>query len=148
MINGNEYAWEDVEVTLEGGTFPLTGITEINYEKSKDHTNIYARGADPVAMGRGKNEYSGNMVLLQSEHDRWMASLNGLNIPGTEILAKDITDLQGFGVTVSYAPAGGLSNTDQLTFCRVRRFKKGMKTGDGHQTIDCELVIGKIKYNV
>lgn len=138
-INGTEYAWEDFEITLEGETKPLEGVVELNYEKSKDHTNIWARGADPVATGRGKNDYNGNIVLLQSEFERWNNSLGS---------GKDVTDLTGFGITGAYAPEGGVSSTDQLTFCRVQSFKKGMKTGDGNQTIDCKLIIGKIKYNV
>ena len=138
MINGQEYAWEDMQIVLEGGQV-LEGIVEINYEKGKDHTNIYARGADPKATGRGKNEYGSNMVLLQSEFDKWNNSLGQ---------GKDVTDLTGFGITVSYAPEGGKETTDQLLTVRVRKFKKGMKTGDGNMTIDCELLPGKIKFNI
>lgn len=139
MINGQEYSWEDIDIVLEGESTPLEGVVDINYDKSKDHINIHGRGADPVAMGRGKNDYNGNIVLLQSEFERWSNSLG----PG-----KDVTDLTGFGITCSYAPEGGKSTTDQLTFCRVKSFAKGMKTGDGNQTIDCKLIIGKTKYNV
>lgn len=139
MINGTEYAWEDMEIVLEGETLPLEGVVELNYEKTRDHTNIWGRGSDPIATGRGKNDYNGNIVLLQSEFERWNKSLG----PG-----RDVTELIGFGITSSYAPLGGISTSDQLTYCRVQSFKKGMKTGDGNQTIDCKLIIGKIKYNV
>lgn len=139
MVNGQEYSWEDMEIVVEGESKPLEGIVEINYEKSKDHTNIYGRGADPKFAGRGKNEYTANMVLLQSEFDKWNKSLGK---------GKDVTDLTGFGITISYAPEGGAATTDQLTFVRVRKWKKGMKTGDGNMTIDLELIPGKIELDI
>ena len=139
MINGHEYAWEDLEIVIEGKNKPMVGAVEINYTKKKEHTNIYAKGADPVKAGRGKNEYDGNIVVLQSELDAWNKSLG----PG-----KDITDLKGFGITVAFAPEGGEETTDQLVYCRAGEVKKGMKTGDGNMTVDIPLTIGKIKYNV
>lgn len=138
MINGHEYAWEDMEIVIEGKNKPLEGVVELNYSKKKEQTNIYGRGADPVAAGRGKNEYSGNLVLLQSEFDAWNESLGA---------GKDITDLKGFSIAAAYAPEGGKESTDILTYCRAGEWKKGMKTGDGNMTIDIPLVIGKVKLN-
>lgn len=139
MINGFEYAWEDMQIVVQGNNKPIEGIVEINYEKKKDHTNIYAKGSDPKAAGRGKNEYSANVVLLQSEFDAWNNSLG----PG-----KDVTDIKGFNIDVAYAPEGGKESVDRLTFCRANGFKKGMKTGDGNMTIDIALTVGKTLYNV
>lgn len=139
MINGNEYAWEDIAVILPGSAAPQDGVTAIEYETKKDHTNIYARGDKPVAMGRGKKEYNGSCTLLQSTVEALQVGL----IPG-----KDLTNIAPFTITVAYAPEGGVATVDQLLFARVSSYKKGMKTGDGNMTIDCTLVIGDIKYNV
>jgi len=128
MINGNEYAWEDLQVIIEGKSSPIEGITAIEYETSKDHSNIYGRGDEPVAMGRGKKEFSGKMVLLQSEFEAMQQGLPK---------GKDVTDLAAFGITVAYAPAGGIAVVDQLNYVRIKKFKKGLATGDG-----------KIIYNV
>jgi|JI8StandDraft_2_1071088.scaffolds.fasta_scaffold05048_9 hypothetical protein len=137
MVNGFEYSWEDVNLVLFGKL--IEGIEAVDYSVSKSHTNVYGRGADPVAMGRGKKEYSGRLSILQSEFEAIQA-----RIPA----GKDITDVAPFSVTVSYAPEGGAVVTDQLTYVRVSSFQKGMKNGDGNMVIELALVIGKIKLNV
>jgi hypothetical protein len=139
MINGNEYAWEDLQVVMEGKAQPLNGVVEIEYTTKKEHSNIYGKGDKPVAMGRGKREYSGKIVLLQSEFEAIQRSLPG---------GSDVTQKLPFSITVAYAPAGGEETTDQLTYCRINEVKKGMKTGDGNQLIELPLTIGNILYNI
>lgn len=139
MINGNEYAWEDIQVTSDFSNTPLEAIEEIEYTTQKEHLNVYGRGDKPVAAGRGKKDFSGKIVLLQSELEAWQRQLPR---------GKDITDLRGFGVNVSYAPEGGEETTDRLVFCRATEVKKGMKTGDGNMLVEIPLVIGRILYNV
>jgi|SRR3990172_9906038 len=140
MINGNEYAWEDMQIVVEGKALPLEGVVEINYEAEKDHTNIHGRGAKPVAMGRGKEDFSGcNLVLLQNEFEAMQRSMPA---------GKNVTHRAPFTITVAYAPEGGVETVDQLTYVRIKKFKKGMKTGDGNQTINLELVVGDILYNI
>lgn len=139
MINGNEYAWEDVQVILPGKTIPNDGVAAIEYTTKKEHTNVYARGDKPIKMGRGKKEYSGMMTLLQSTVEEIQAGL----APG-----KDLTDISAFTIPVGYAPEGGVATIDTLLSVRISEFKKGMKTGDGNMTVDCNLVIGDIKFNI
>src|SRR5688572_27229923 len=99
MINGNEYAWEDLQIVMEGKAQPLEGVTEIEYTTKKEHTNIYGKGDKPVAMGRGKKEPGGKIVLLQSEFEALQQSLPA---------GKDATDRKPFTITVAYAPEGGV----------------------------------------
>ncbi len=139
MINGNEYAWEDVQVILPGSVIPRDGVVSIDYEYEKDHTNIKGRGAKAVAMGRGSETPSANMTVLQSLFEEMQAGLP----PG-----KNPTHIAPFTITVAYAPEGGVATVDQLVFVRIRKFKKGMKTGDGNMTIEMELLPGDINYNV
>lgn len=139
MVNGNEYAFEDIGVILPGSPAPQDGVAAIEYETKKDHTNIYARGDKPVAMGRGKKEFSGSMTLLQSTVEALQMSVDA---------GKDLTNIAPFTVTVAFAPEGGVATIDQLLFVRIASYKKGMKTGDGNMTVDCTLAIGDIKYNV
>lgn len=139
MINGNEYAWEDLQIVMEGKAQPLQGVAEIEYTTKKEHSNIYGKGDDPVAMGRGKREYSGKIVLLQSEFEALQRSMPG---------GSDVTKKVPFAITVAYAPEGGVETTDELLYCRINEVKKGMKTGDGNQLIELPLTIGKINYNI
>lgn len=139
-INGFQYAWEDIQIVLSGNSAPIEGVVEIEYTSKKEHTNIYGKGDDPHSMGRGKSEYSGKLVILQDELEAMQA-----NFPGN----KPLTKVAPFTITVSYAPdGGGPTVTDQIPFVRIQEVKKGMKTGDGNQTIELPFICGAIKYNV
>lgn len=139
MINGFEYAWEDMKISLQGRNQPEEGITELKYTTEKNHYDIMAGGEDPVAMGRGGKKYSASMTVLQSLHEALQRGLP----PG-----KDVTNLSPFLITASYAPEAGEATTDQLAFVRIKKYEKGMKTEDGHQTITYELAVGKIYNNI
>lgn len=138
-VNGFEYSWEDIEVIIPGKTIPSDGVAGIEYTTKKDHQNVYARGDKPIKMGKGKREYSGMITLLQSEVEGLQAGLPK---------GKDLCDLSPFTITVGYCPIGGVKTIDQLKYVRISEYKKGMKTGDGNQTLDCTLVIGSINYNI
>jgi hypothetical protein len=139
MINGNEYAWEDIKVVLPGSTRPLDGVVAIEYSEKKDHINIYGRGDKPVAMGRGKREYSGSITLLQSEVEALQRTLPK---------GRSITDIPAFSIPVSYQPENGPLTVDMLIAVRFGEIKKGMKTGDPNMEIELPLIIGDIQYNV
>jgi len=138
MINGNEYAYEDVQVVIMGRL--LTGIRGFRYGAQKAHTNVHGRGNVPVAMGRGKKDSTpAVLTLLQSEFEALVAATP----PG-----KDPTDWAPFEGTVAYAPEGGVITTDIVPYCRVTSWEKGMTTEDDFMTIDLNLVTGIPKLNV
>lgn len=139
MINGNEYASEDVKIILPGKPIPEEGVVAIEYEVMRDHKEVYGMGKDPVALGRGKKERKGSVTVLQSVVEGMQATL----LPG-----QDLTDLPPFPITVAFAPAGGLVTVDHLLFCRIKSVPKNMKSGDDHMEVKLDLAIGDIKYNV
>ncbi len=139
MINGNEYASEDVKIILPGKPIPEEGVVAIEYDVMRDHKEIYGMGKDPVRLGRGKKERKAAVTVLQSVLEGMQAIL----LPG-----QDLTDLPPFPITVAYAPAGGLLTVDHLLFVRVKSYTKQMKSGDDHMEIKMELAVGDIKYNV
>lgn len=136
MINGFEYSWEDISITIFGKL--LTGVTEVEYTSEKEHTNIYGRGADPVAMGRGKKDYKGRIVVNQSELESILAQLPK---------GKDLTDATGTKVVVAFAPEGGVITTDVIQNVRITSVKKGIKHSDGNMSCELPFIAGKILYN-
>lgn len=137
MINGNLYAFEDIEINVNG--FESDAL-EIEYGANKNHYNIHGRGGKIVGMGRGKKDAEpGRLLVLQSDFDAMVAA----SPRGT-----DPTDWVAFPVSVSYAPEGGVMTTDIVPFCRVNSWKKGMKTEDGHMTIELSLTTGIPQLNV
>ena len=139
MINGNEYASEDVKIIMPGKPLPEEGVVAIEYEVERDHKEIHGLGKDPVALGRGKKTRKGKVTVLQSVIEGMQAKL----LPG-----QDLTDLPPFPITVAYAPAGGVATVDSLLFCRIKSVPKAMKSGDDHMEVPLDLAIGDIKYNV
>lgn len=136
LINGYEYSWEDVNITIFGKL--LTGVTEVEYTSEKQHTNIYGRGADPVAMGRGNKTYTGRLMVNQSELESILQKLPK---------GKDITDVTGTKMVVAYAPEGGKITTDIIQNVRFTSMRKGLKQGDGNMGCELPFIAGKILYN-
>lgn len=138
MINGQEYAWEDVAIVIEGKSIPITGVKSIEYGNTKVHENIYGRGNEPVAMGRGKKEMKeGTLVLLQSELEAMQQALP----PG-----KSLTDRSAFAISVAYAPEVGTKTTDKLLGCRITDVPKSIGSDDTHMTVELKFLPFKIIY--
>lgn len=138
MINGNEYAFEDIQIVIFGRQ--LIGIVDVRYGATKAHANVHGRGNVPVAMSRGKKDAKpGKLVILQSEFE----ALQNATPRG-----KDPTDWAPFEMVVAYAPEGGVITTDIVPFCRVTDWEKGMSQEDGNMTIELSLVTGLPQLNV
>ena len=137
MINGTEYAWEDISINMHGKV--INGITDIKYSASKEHLNIYGKGDEPIAIGRGKKSYEASMTLLQSEIEALQTELDN---------GDDLTDIPPFEVTVSYQVApGGALVTDILQYVRIGSYEKGSAEGSTHTPVSLSLVVGKIGFN-
>jgi hypothetical protein len=130
MINGTEYAFEDIKINTLGRS--LRGFTAVEYGANRNYGNVHGRGNVPIKRSRGKKDAEpGRLVLLQSEFEALQRSAP----PGT-----DPTDWAPFDITVAYAPVGGVLVTDIVPTCSVARWKKGMSTEDNNMTIELELV--------
>lgn len=130
MINGTEYAFEDVKISLLGRS--LVGFVGFSYGASKSYTNIHGRGNRPIKRGRGRKDAEpARLTILQSEFEAIQAAMP----PFT-----DVCDLAPFNIVVAYAPLGGQITTDIVPYCQVQRYTKGMTTDDGNMTIDLELI--------
>ncbi len=134
MINGTEYAWEDVQIVVEGKATPLTGVQEIKYKATKVHENIKGRGNKPVAMGRGQEDYEGSLKILQSELEAMQDAL------GTDSL----TTRKPFLISVGYAPLVGAKRTDVLMGCRIKEVERSIGTDDTHMVVELPLAIFSI----
>ena len=138
MINGQEYAYEDVQIQVEGKSIPLTGVKRIEYGETKVHTNIYGRGNRSVAMGRGKKEMKeGTLTILQSE----LSAMEDAMPKG-----KSITDRKPFAITVAYAPETGPRRTDKLLGCRFTDIPKGIGDEDTEMTVELKFLPFAIEY--
>lgn len=137
MINGFEYGFEDIQCVING--LSLEGFTEVKYGAQRDHKNVHGRMNVPVSMSRGKKDsIPGKLVILQSQFEALVKAAPGF----------DPTDWSPFNMSVSYAPEGAVSVTDNVPFCRVSQYEKGMADEDGNMTIELQLVTGIPQLNV
>jgi hypothetical protein len=138
MINGQEYAYEDVQIVVEGKSIPLTGVKRIEYGETKEHSNIYGRGNVPVAMGRGKKEYTeGTLVILQSE-------LNAMEDAMPR--GRSITDRKGFTISVGFSPEVGAKRVDKLLGVRFTAVPKAIGDEDTHMEVELKFLPFAIEY--
>ena len=137
-VNGKEYAWEDINIVLFGRI--VEGVSDIKYKVKREQVAIYGRGSTPVAHSRSKKEHEASITLLQSELEAIQKALPA---------GKDLTDLEAFDITVTYAPQNSLEIvTDVLKGCRFVEYEKGMATGDTHKEVELPLNLSNILYNV
>lgn len=130
MINGMEYAFEDIRISMLSRS--IVGFTDVKYGATKEYTNIHARGNKPIKRGRGKKDAKpASITLLQSQFEELQRAAPALTDP---------CDWAPFDMTVSYAPLGGVVTTDIVPCCQVLGYEKGMSTEDGHKTIVLELI--------
>ena len=137
MINGQEYAWEDIEVVVAGRL--VVGIQAISYTSRKVHENVYGRGAKPVAITRGKEEFEGSITLLQSEVEALQSALEK---------GKNLTNIAPFNVSVAYTPNGeGDLVVDTLIGCRFNEIAKSHGTEEMNMIVELPLTVFDIQYN-
>lgn len=133
IVNGNEYAYGQVNVVLPGRTVPVEGVTEISYGMKQDKKGIYARGFKPHAIGKGNKEVTGNVKILQSEFEAMQLGIGGVFV--------NLLDLAGAIITVSYGDTGDVRIvTDQIIGAQFTDWKKGMKSGDTNMEIELPFV--------
>lgn len=138
MINGNEYAFEDMQCVIMGNS--LQGFVDVSYGTQKVHNNVHGRGNQPMAMSRGKKDSKpAKLVLLQSQFEALQAATPR---------GKDPTDWAPFEMVVAYAPEGGVITTDVIPNCRVTDFEKGMGTDTENMTVTLNLRTGIPLLNV
>ncbi len=141
MVNGREYAWEDLTVVVEGYSFPLDGVMDIRYGTAREFKELRGRGKDPHKLQPGGKSYKATIKI-------WQSVLEGLQ-RSLKKRFDDITDLPPMMIAVAYTPEdGGATTVDQLLGVRWSEFEKGMGAEDTHAEIEVELKLVKIKYNV
>lgn len=135
LINGIEYSWADVVLTIAG--IPVTGITGIEYDDDQEVVNNYGAGRHPVSRSKGRITPSAKITLYASE----VAALQKKTVNGR------LQDLGAFDVIVSYIPEeSGMVMTDKIRNCQFKSNKRNVSEGDTSIKVDLDLVVGHIEW--
>lgn len=131
-INGRQYDWEDITVTMPHGE--AVGITEIKYKDGQSITARYGKGAVPRGYGRGNYEASGSFTM---DRDEWERLKLVLSVGG------GIYDHEPFTIIVNYANNDMGNIIDVLKSCKITSFDGGggSQGDDNASPIACEISI-------
>lgn len=131
MINGKEYAWEDISIQLPYGT--LIDITDIEYSDEKDREANYGKGSNPTGYGEGNYSAEGSMTLKREEFERLLeyAKEN----------SKTLYGLEPFPIVVSYANKDQPTRTDRLPKCKFTSTSQSGSQGDKSLSVERDFII-------
>lgn len=135
MINGVEYSWGDIVMTIAG--MPVTGVTAIEYDDDQEVMNNYGAGRYPVSRSKGRITCTAKITLYVSEANALVKkSPNGR-----------IQDIAPFDIMVSYIPEdGGVVVTDKIRNAQFKKNHRGWNVGDTSSTVELELVVSHIEW--
>ena len=130
-INGRQYDWEDITVTLPSGE--AIGITEIKYEDGQEIEARYGRGATPRGYGRKNYEATFSFVLDRDEWERLKKSLAATG-------EGSIYDHKPFPIVISYGNPDMGTIVDTLKSCKISKFSGGgaAQGDDNASPMSCE----------
>jgi hypothetical protein len=135
LINGNEYSWGDVALTVNG--VPVTGCRAIEYAEKRTVENIYGVGSYPVGRGYGNIEVTAKITLLMSE----VVALSDA-APNHRL-----DDVAPFDIIVSYLPVNGLKIVhDRIRNCQFVGNSRAWKQGDTSKEVELELIASNIQW--
>lgn len=133
LINGIEYSWGDIVLTIAG--VPIMGITAIEYSDEQEVINNYGAGRYPVSRSKGRITCTGKITLYNSEVKALLKkTANGR-----------LQDVAAFDIIVSYIPdEGGVVVVDKIKNCSFIKNQNSWSEGDTSSTVELELVVSHI----
>ncbi len=134
-INGKEYSYESIEITLNG---KLIEATSINYSIKRDVQQKYVLGrSKPAAIIKGSKSYDGELMITHNEIIRLQKA-----IPKR----SDLTDISDMTIIVKYQDEDNIIYVDRLTGCCFSEHKKEFKSENPHFEYTLPITIGDISY--
>jgi hypothetical protein len=132
LINGREYGWADIIVTI-GGT-PLTGIRGIKFNKTQEKENVYGASRNPVSRGYGRVTCTASITLLA-------ATIFGLQLGAPR---GDLNRISPFPITVLFQPDAGPLQIFVLKDAEFTENPQEWAEGDMSKEIELPLLISDI----
>lgn len=132
LINGKEYGWGDIAMSLGG--VPVVGIRAIKYEEEQEKENVYGAGRNPVSRGYGRVKTTASVTLLSGT----VMALKAKAPKG------QLHRIAPFSITVNYQPDDQPLVTHVLKNCEFKKTPFDWKEGDMSKEIELELLVSHI----
>lgn len=133
LINGINYSWANVSLTLFG--VPVTGITKIDYKRKQIKENNYGAGSQPVSRGYGNYEYEGSIEVYLDEWKRIVAASPN----------RDPLLIAPFDIQVVFGGTGVAVDKDVLRSVEFMEDPLTTSQGDTKIVVSIPLIIGAIE---
>lgn len=129
LINGQEYSWADIRVTLFG--MLVIGITKVDYKVACDKKARYAMGSTAHSIQHGNRSVEGALEITQSE-------LIALNNSAKAKGYKDLLDVD-FDIIVSYEK-DNIITTDVIKSASIKELPRTMSQGDTEMKVNIPFI--------
>ena len=133
-----EYSGKDTQISFLGRGVAVRSIT---YGASQEKTNTYVMGSkEPYSQTAARKEFTGEMVLPQSEFEAIIRSLPA---------GSDLLDIAPFPVTILYLDeVSGFFITDELRQVEFAEYTKEMAFDSDMMEVTLPLRIGRVVLNI
>lgn len=106
FVNGVEYSWSSLRFAFLGNN-DVKGVKAINYKVTRESTNLYGAGDEPVSVGYGNKVYEGEIQLMMKDVRAIRQAAGN----------KSLVDILPFSIIVQYANGSDPIVADTLTQC-------------------------------
>lgn len=135
LINGVAYSWSTITILI--GSQILTGCEGISYGESREITDLYGVGSNPVTRSYGNITREGSITLHMNE-------LQALVLASPDGKLHSIPE---FSIIVAFLPEGGATPIKhKLTNVRMLNNGVDMAQNDGQVSTEISLAIGDIEW--
>lgn len=137
LIQGEVTAWSSIRIQLNNMTLPLLSVTAINYGATREKTNVYAIGDQPIGRSYGAVTYEAAMTVLKDD----LRPLIDAAPFG------DISLLQPFEIIISFrSTIAGKVTTEILKNCEFTNNPFSASQGDTSLPVELTLIYAGNKF--
>lgn len=138
LINGHAWDFSSIEAAVEGVTI-FTSLQEINYDTTRDRTELRGSSVAALSVTRGQTSSEGSLVIAKQDVSTFYGLLAGLGGGG---IMDGVFDL-----IVTYSdPSFALPIVDALTGVRLNSISNAHAQGSEALTVSHDVYISRILY--
>ena len=139
IVNGHTWDFSSIELTVNR-LVKFTALQEVNYESTRDRTELRGTSVQPLNVTRGQTSHEGSIVIAKQDEPEFLAIVAAAGRGG---IMDGVFDLD-----VSYSdPSFTVPATDSLQGCRLNNIANAHSQGSEVLTVSYDIYIARIKYS-
>jgi hypothetical protein len=107
LINGHRYAYQSIEVRMNGSPIPTPGLKSINWSEELEAGDVYGTTPHKIGRTRGKHNAMCDFEMYLLEWENFKATLGALGVGYGETPFDYVVSFADLGApTLTYTIAG------------------------------------------